>query len=93
MSYLRRWWIVLLAIWVTFFLGDAVSATVESIPRDENQSASNTTELPPWIVFELPIAGTLGAMFVAAGIVPLVRRLSSPASKDSGDQANSGTGQ
>jgi hypothetical protein len=83
MPYLRRWWVALLSIWVTFGLINVVSATGAPAARDENQHASNTADLPAWLVLEIPIAGTLGTVFVPAGIFLLLRRLWPSNSDDS----------
>ena len=88
MPYLRRWWVVLLSIWVTFGLIDVVSATGAPAARDENQHASNTADFPAWLVLEIPIAGTLGTVFVPAGIFLLLRRLWPSNSDDSKNQPN-----
>lgn len=82
-----------MSIWLSVGLVDTVSATYESLVREESHNASSNAEWPAWLVLELPIAGTLGALFVSAGMILLVRRLSSPSGEDSGNQPNCVTGQ
>lgn len=85
MPILRHWWFALLCVWVTFGLIDTVSATGASVVRDENQSTSSRADWPAWSVLEIPLVGTLGAIFVPAGVFLLVRRLRRPNGDDSGN--------
>ena len=88
MPILRHWWFALLCVWVTFGLIDTVSATGASVVRDENQNTSNSADWPAWLVLEIPLAGTLGAILVPVGVFLLVRRLRQPDGDDSRDQPN-----